>query len=160
MKGPMNMRPLGCDIYDLPGAILNPESPEVFQKTPPTPLLQQLTSDSGRVATFPPPQISIDKWLSEDKSFRVEASKPLTLALRLLNYPAWEVRVDGATADPGSEPGIARMLVQVPAGPHRVAVHLRRTWDRTVGGVISGFSAIMLFAYVAFAGRRRRHQQT
>jgi hypothetical protein len=160
-EGTDEYAPLGCDIYDLPGAILNPESAEVFQKTPPTPLLQQLTSDSGRVAIFPPAQISLDKWLSEDKSFRVEASKPLTLALRLLNYPAWEVRVDDAAANPGSEPGIARMLVQVPTGPHRVAVNLRRTWDRTAGGVISGFSAIMFFAYVAFvAGPRRRHRPT
>jgi len=159
-EGTDEYAPLGSDIYDLPGAILNPESPEVFQKTPPTPPLQQLISDSGRAATFPPSQISIDKWLSEDKSFRVEASKPLTLALRLLNYPAWEVRVDDAPANPGSEAGIARMLVQVPAGPHRVAVDLRRTWDRTAGGVISGFSAITLFAYVAFAGRRRRPEKT
>ena len=84
----------------------------------------------------------------------------MTVALRLLNYPAWELRIDDTTANPESEPGIARMLVQVPTGPHRVAVNLRRTWDRTAGGVISGFSAIMFFACVAFAGRRRRHQQT
>ena len=159
-EGTDEYAPLGSDIYDLPGAILNPDSPEVFQTTPPTPLLQQLTSDAGRVAAFPPSQISIDKWLSEDKTFRIEASKPLTLALRLLNYPAWEVQVDDAPANPGSQTGIARMLVQVPTGPHRVAVHLRRTWDRTAGGVISGLSAIVFFAYVAFAGRRRRHPQT
>jgi hypothetical protein len=156
-EGTDEYAPLACDIYDLPGAILNPESPEVFEKAPPTPLLQQVASDSGRVTTFPPAQISIDKWQSEHKGFRLEASEPLTLALRLLNYPAWEVRVDDATVNPGSEPGIARMLVQVPSGPHRVAVNLRRTWDRTAGGVISGFSAIMFFAYVAFAGRSRGH---
>ena len=156
-EGTDEYAPLACDIYDLPGAILNPESPEVFEKAPPTPLLQQVASDSGRVTTFPPAQISIDKWQSEHKGFRLEAYEPLTLALRLLNYPAWEVRVDDAIVNPGSEPGIARMLVQVPSGPHRVAVNLRRTWDRTAGGVISGFSAIMFFAYVAFAGRSRGH---
>ena len=156
-EGTDEYAPLACDIYDLPGAILNSESPEVFKKAPPTPLLQQVASDSGRVTTFPPAQISIDKWQSEHKGFRLEASEPLTLALRLLNYPAWEVRVDDAIVNPGSEPGIARMLVQVPSGPHRVAVNLRRTWDRTAGGVISGFSAIMFFAYVAFVGRSRVH---
>jgi len=157
-EGTDEYAPLDCDIYDLPGAILNPESPEVFEKTPPTPLLQQVASDSGRVATLPAPQISIDKWRSEHKSFRVETSQPATLALRLLNYPAWEVRVDDATVNPGSEPGMARMLVQVPTGPHRVAVNFHRTWDRTAGEVISGFSAIMFFACVAVAGRRRRQQ--
>ncbi len=159
-EGTDEYAPLACDIYDLPGAILNPESSEVFEKAPPTPLLQQVASDSGRVTTFPPAQISIDKWLPEQKSFLVETSGSVTLALRLLSYPAWEVRVDDATVNPGSEPGIARMLVQVPSGPHRVAVNLRRTWDRTAGDVISGFSAIMFFACVAVAGRRRRRQQT
>jgi hypothetical protein len=159
-EGTDEYAPLGCDIYDLPGAILNPESSEVFQKTPPTPLLQQLSSDSGRVTTLPPSQTSIDKWLSEHKSFRAETSQPVTLALRLLNYPAWELRVDAAAINPGSEPGIARMLVQVPAGQHPVGVNFRRTWDRTAGGVISGFSAVMFLACVVFPGRRRRHQQT
>jgi len=159
-EGTDEYAPLGCDIYALPGAILNPESPEVFQKTPPTPLLQQLTSGSGRAAALPPAQISIEKWRSEHKSFRVEAPQPLTLALRLLNYPAWEVRVDGAAANLGSESGIARILAPVPASQHRVEVNFRRTWDRTAGGLISGFSAVMFLAYVAFGSRRRRRQRT
>jgi hypothetical protein len=159
-EGTDEYAPLGCDIYALPGAILNPESPKVFQKTPPTPLLQQTTSDSGKASNSPLPQISIDEWLSEHKSFRVESPTPLTLALRLLNYPAWEVRVDGASANPGSEPEIARMLVQVPSGPHRVAVKLRRTWDRTAGGVISSISMILLIVCAAFGGRQRSPSQT
>jgi hypothetical protein len=154
-EGTDEYTPIGCDPYDLPGAMLNPESPEAFEKTPPTPLVHQLATASQKISTAPPPQISIDKWLSEHKSFQVEASEPVTLALRLLNYPAWGVRIDGSAVSPGSEPGIARMLVQVPAGQHRVEVDFRRTWDRTAGAAISGFSVILLLGFAASIGRRR-----
>jgi hypothetical protein len=103
----------------------------------------------------PPPQISIDKWLAEHKSFRVDTSQPVTLALRLLNYPAWEVRINGAAVNPGSEPGIARMLVQVPAGRHRVEVDFSRTWDRTAGAAISACSTILLIGLAVSIGGRR-----
>jgi hypothetical protein len=154
-EGTEEYAPLGCDLYDLPGAILDPESPKVFQKSSPTPLVQRFTPDSRKDALGPLAQISIDKWLPQQKSLGVVTSQPVTLALRLLNYPAWTVQIDGAMVDPGSEPGIARMLVSVPAGQHRVEVNFRRTWDRTAGAAISGFSLILLIGCAAFALRGR-----
>ncbi len=154
-EGTDEYAPLGCDIYDLPGAIPNPELPHVFEKSSPTPLVEQLAFDSCKGVGCPSPQISVDRWLSEHKSLRVETAQPVTLALRLLNYPAWEVRLDNTPINPGSEPGIARMLVQVPVGSHRVEVNFRRTWDRTAGAAISGLSAILLLGCAAFANRQR-----
>ena len=154
-EGTDEYTPLGCDPSDLPGAILDPESPQVFEKSSPTPLVQQFTPASRKIASTPPPQISIDKWLPEQKSFHVETSEPVTLALRLLNYPAWEMRIDGAAVNPDSQPRIARMLLQVPAGQHRVEVNFRRTWDRTAGAAISGFSAMLLLGCAVSVGRRR-----
>jgi hypothetical protein len=154
-EGTDEYTPLGCDPYDLPGAILDPESPQVFEKSSPTPLVQQFTPASRKIASTPPPQISIDKWLPEQKSFRVDTSEPVTLALRLVNYPAWEVRIDGAAVNPDSQPRIARMLLQVPTGEHRVEVNFRRTWDRTAGAAISSFSTILLLGCVVSVARRR-----
>ncbi|MGB9244003.1 MAG: 6-pyruvoyl-tetrahydropterin synthase-related protein [Candidatus Acidiferrales bacterium] len=153
-EGVEEYAPLACDIYDLPGPIVDPESPKVFEKTPPTPLVQPFTAASLRNTPLSPVQISIDKWHSGHKSLRVATAVPVTLALRLLNYPAWEVRIDGAAVNPGSQPKIARMLVPVPAGQHRIEVNFRRTWDRTTGAAISGFSAILLLACGAFIRRR------
>jgi hypothetical protein len=155
-EGTDEYAPLGCDLYDLPGAILDPESTEVFETKPPTPFVQQFPSNSRKIASEPSLQVAIDKWRAENKSFRVDTSEPVTLALRLLNYPAWALRIDGAAANPDSEPGTARMLVQVPAGRHRVEVDFRRTWDRTAGAEISGVSAIFLLGFAASVGRRRR----
>jgi hypothetical protein len=155
-EGTDEYTPLGCDRSDLPGAILDPESPQVFEKTPPTPLVHQFAPASTNIALVSVAQISIHKWLPEHKSFRVETSEPMTLALRLLNYPAWEVRIDGAAVNPGSQPKIARILLQVPAGQHRVEVNFRQTWDRRAGAAISGFSAILLLGCAVSVGRRRR----
>jgi len=155
-EGTDEYTPLGSDPYDLPGAILNPDSAEVFDKKPPTPLVQQLAPDTQKIASSASqPQISIDRWFAEHKSFRVETSQPVTLALRLLNYPAWRLRIDGAAADPGSEPGIARMLVQVQAGQHRIELDFGRTWDRTAGAAISGVSTMLLIGLAASMSRRR-----
>jgi hypothetical protein len=159
-EGAEEYAPLACDIYDLPGAIVDPESPKVFEKTPPTPLVQPFTAASLRNTPLSPAQISIDKWQSEHKSLRVATAEPVTLALRLLNYPAWEVRIDGAAVNPGSQPKIARMLVPVPTGQHRIEVNFRRTWDRTAGAAISGCSAVLLLGCGAFARRRRSLPQS
>jgi hypothetical protein len=102
----------------------------------------------------------MDKWLPERKDFRIETAEPVTLALRLLNYPAWTVQIDGVTVDPASQPGIARMLVSVPTGQHRVEVNFRRTWDRTAGAAISGFSLILLAGCAAFVRRGRNPPQS
>ena len=158
-EGTEEYAPLGCDLYDLPGAILDPESPDIFKKSSPTPLIQRFSPDP-RKALEPSTHVSVDEWLAERKDLRVETVEPGTLALRLLNYPPWKVQIDGAAVDPGSQPGIARMLIPLTAGQHRVEVNLRRTWDRTAGAAISSFSLILLVGCAAFARRRRNPPQS
>jgi hypothetical protein len=153
-EGTEEYAPLGCDLYDLPGAIVDPESQDVFQKSSPTPLVQRFAPDVRKDALGSLAKTSIDRWLPERKDIRVETPEPVTLALRLLNYPAWTVQIDGATVAPGSQTGIARMLVNVPAGQHRVEVNFSRTWDRTAGAAISGLSAILLLGCTVFTCRR------
>jgi hypothetical protein len=154
-EGTEEYAPLGCDLYDLPGAIVDPESQDVFQKSSPTPLVQRFAPDVRKDALGSLAKTSIDRWLPERKDIRVETPEPVTLALRLLNYPAWTVQIDGATVAPGSQPGIARMLVNVPTGQHRGEVNFSRTWDRTAGAAISGLSAILLLGCTVFTYRRR-----
>ncbi|MGA9143914.1 MAG: hypothetical protein WA664_03760 [Candidatus Acidiferrales bacterium] len=153
-EGADEYTPLGCDRYDLPGAILDPESVEIFNEKPPTPLVEQLDPASKIFVPARGMHLQIDRWRSEDKSFRIESPEPTTIALRLLSYPAWQVRLDGALAGPASQPGTARMLLRVPAGRHRVELLFRRTWDRTAGSIFSAVSAVLLFG-CAIIGRRR-----
>jgi len=47
------------------------------------------------------------------------------------------------------------MLVQVPAGQHRIELDFGRTWDRTAGAAISGVSMMLLIGLAASMSRRR-----
>ena len=154
-EGTNEYAPVGSDPYSLPGAISNPDSPNDFDDTPPTPQIQKFDAEADEIVPVSGMQIHIDKWLSDAKVLNVEATDEETLALRLLNYPAWEIRTDGAESKAISAPETGQILIRIPAGNHRVEVLLRRTWDRSAGDVISGFSALLLGAFL-FLSRRQR----
>jgi len=73
----------------------------------------------------------------------VRTKDAFALGLRLLNYPAWEVRVNGAVVKPLSGEDYNQMLVEVRPGESHIVVRFRRTWDRTLGGVLSLCSALV-----------------
>jgi hypothetical protein len=62
----------------------------------------------------------------------------------LVNYPAWEVRIDGAISRPGSQDGTAQMLLPLSPGTHRFEIRFGRTLDRSIGALISLLAALAL----------------
>ncbi len=86
------------------------------------------------------------EWAPEEKHFVVRASKPETLDLRLFNYPAWEVTVNGQAVSAQTTEVTGQMLILVPAGTDDVRIHFRRTGDRTVGNLVSLLSVGLLGA--------------
>jgi hypothetical protein len=155
-EGTDEYAPLGSDRYELPGAILEPDSPDIFEEEPPIPPGERLDALSQKIVPARGLRISISRATAEEKDMLVETAEPTTLAPRLLNYPAWNVELDGTRIEPGSQRKTARMLIPVPAGRHRVEVRFGRTSDRTTGAAISGLSAILWIGCVAFT-RRRKH---
>ncbi len=143
--------PIGCDRSELPG---NPDPTTRAADASATPAapVEEANPGSGAIVPVKNAQIRIDQWSAERKAFSAESAAPVTLALRLLDYPAWGVRVDGKEARVDSHPMTAQMLLPLPAGTHRVEIGLRRTPDRMVGGAISAITALVL---LGFAGRRR-----
>jgi hypothetical protein len=77
----------------------------------------------------------------ESRMFTAEMSAPDQLALRLFQYPAWRVEVNGHVVDTSGAEGTGQMLVPVAAGLNRVEISFVRTWDRTLGGWISVIAA-------------------
>ena len=67
----------------------------------------------------------------------MESAQPLLLKLHLLSYPAWQAKLNGNVVPLQTDPELGQMLVAVPAGSSRVEIYFARTWDRTVGNVIS-----------------------
>jgi hypothetical protein len=129
--------PLGDDHSDLPGK---------------APLVRMLPpKDSSKM---PNAIISVVKWTAEEKVLRVKAQGPLRIALRLINYPAWRVEVNGRQIEPERADAYDQMIVPVAAGESRIHVHFNRTPDRTLGNVISVVGVLTLLALFNAGGLR------
>ena len=128
--------PIGDDHYNLPAkaprALILPD--------------EDAASKAANSASRHQSGIVIQRWTSEDKSLRVESPRPARVALRLLNYPAWQVRVNGNQIRPDQAEDSGQMVVPIPAGQTRITAHFVRTFDRTVGGILSVVSLLLATA--------------
>lgn len=91
--------------------------------------------------------IHVSQWTPEFKLFTAEMSARDNLSLRLFNYPAWRVDVNGHQVEPGAREGTGQMLVPVEAGANRVQISFVRTWDRAAGGWISLVALVLAFVF-------------
>lgn len=103
--------------------------------------LPRFTGDSGE-----PVRTKIRTWGPEEKHFAVYTSEPENLTLRLFNYPAWGVTINGERVDSRTTEGTGQMVIPVSAGKNDVQVRFRRTPDRTLGGAVSLISLAVLVA--------------
>ena len=101
-------------------------------------------------------EIHLYRWEAESRIFTAEMSAADQLRLRLLQYPAWRVEVNGRVVETAAREGTGQMLVPVAAGMNRVEIHFARTWDRAAGGWISLVAAIVMLARTLVASARRR----
>lgn len=103
------------------------------------------------------PTIHVDRWSPEDKEVSVSSREPFFLGLRLLNYPAWRAEVNGAQVTPRGGDDYNQLIVPVPAGESHVRVRFVRTWDRTIGGVLSLLAALICM-WMQVVGSRRKSE--
>jgi hypothetical protein len=115
------------------------------------PLITTLDANDGSSESM---QLNIEEWTAERRVFSANTAAAVTLVLHLLNYPAWEVRVDGQTTPTKSQPETGQLVVSLEKGAHQVEVRFRRTWDRTAGGVISVLSVVALIIATLYTRRR------
>jgi hypothetical protein len=99
--------------------------------------------------------IQIQQWDAESKTFTAAVSQPGQLVLRLFNYPAWHVEVNGRPAATATRAVTRQMLIPIEAGENRVTLVFTRTWDRTLGALISLITALVLGIFVALRRKRR-----
>jgi outer membrane lipoprotein-sorting protein len=85
----------------------------------------------------------IEKWAPEHRLVKVVAEKPGRIALHLLNYPAWRVLLNGNSVPATHPDGTQQMIIAIPRGESEVQIDFTRTFDRTLGGVISIFSLLV-----------------
>jgi hypothetical protein len=93
------------------------------------------------------PTIRVNRWTAEEKAVSVNSREPFALGLRLLNYPAWRVDVNGAVVKPMDGDDFHQMIVPLAAGESHVIVKFRRTWDRWAGGAVSLILVLLLLLW-------------
>jgi hypothetical protein len=99
-------------------------------------------------------RIQIQQWNAESKVFTAQINRPGRLVLRLFNYPAWRTQVNGQIVTTSTRDVTGQMVIPVQAGESRVQITFTRTWDRTLGAIVSGVTALFLGGFVAL--RRKR----
>jgi hypothetical protein len=103
--------------------------------------LPRITDPSGKRVP-----VQIIKWGPIEKQFIVQASSPANLTVRLFNYPAWQVTVNGQPVTAETMEVTGQMLIPVGIGHSAVRIHFGRTLDRTIGDIVSIISLILLLA--------------
>ena len=146
-EGTDEYMPVGSDRYELPG---NPDDTDRDQGVSAVPALRiaEFDTASGEIVPAADVKLQIERWSAADREFVAETAMPVTLAVKLLKYPAWEVRVDGQEIRASIAPDTGQMLVALPSGTHRVAMQFGQTWDRSVGSAVSVLSAITLLVWL------------
>ncbi len=130
--------PLGDDHYNLPE-----KAPRV-----------QVLPVEGSEGSAPKAEIHIERWTAEEKSLRVTSNGFMRIGLRLLNYPAWRVELNGNEVTPQRAETNGQMILSLSPGTQRITVRFVRTPDRKLGIAISLVAVLILLALLNAGGVR------
>lgn len=131
----------GTDEYDP----VKDDHTDLPAKAPPVEILPQ----KGIETTEPNGKIRIERWTAEEKELTVQSPHPLRLAIRLLNYPAWRVEVDGRVVASQNPEDTGQLVLPLSPGTHRISVRFGRTNDRTTGGILSLVSLVVCGGFLS-----------
>ncbi|HYL86798.1 MAG TPA: hypothetical protein VE263_21410 [Candidatus Angelobacter sp.] len=126
----------GTDEYD-------PGEDDHYNLPKNAPRFQVLPAD-GTPEITPKADVHMERWTAEDKELHVDSPKPSRLAVRLLDYPAWRVEINGQAIKPEFAEETAQMILPLGAGSQRISITFARTPDRKIGALLSGVSVLAL----------------
>lgn len=153
-EGTDEYAPIGLTRLDLPGNPDNTERPAGVSPNP-APRFEKLDHPSNALEPAAGIRLHVERWTAERKMFTEESATPVTLALRIADYPSWEFQVDASRVPVTALPATSQILVPLAAGEHQVEVRFRRTWDRSAGDAISGSAVVTLLGFFWVFRRRR-----
>jgi len=104
--------------------------------------LVKVLPEGNNPAKRPEAQARVVEWKTEQKEIRVEAKEKARVALRLLNYPAWKVEVNGRAITPERMDDFNVMVIPVEQGSALIRVWFARTLDRSIGIGVSAIAVI------------------
>jgi 6-pyruvoyl-tetrahydropterin synthase related domain len=136
----------GTDEYD-------PVSDDHTNLAEKAPRVQILPAEESSGAA-PNAEIRIERWTAEEKVVRVSSHDRVRVGLRLLDYPAWRVEVNGKAVKPEHAETNGEMILTLTPGTQRITVKFVRTPDRTLGEAISLIAVLTLLALLNAGGLR------
>jgi hypothetical protein len=97
-------------------------------------------------AELRPAKIQVSRWQDERLTATVQTASPGFALLRLMDYPAWLVTVNGAAnvSRPRRDDGL--IAIPIPAGVTTIQVHYGVTRDEILGRILSAIAVLVLLA--------------
>jgi hypothetical protein len=136
----------GTDEYDP----LGDDHSSLPEKAPRVEILRD--DKSGGAA--PQAEVHVLRWSAEERELQIRSQQPVRVALRLLDYPEWQVEVNGRVVTPQHAETSGQMILQLPAGTQHIAVKFVRTPDRILGIFVSVMGLLALLALFNAGGQR------
>lgn len=102
----------------------------------------------------------IDRWDSEHREFEVQLNAPDRVLVRTFNFPGWTATRDGAELPILSGEELGDIVLELPAGTHRIKLDYLNTPPRRAGNLISIISLCVLTATLAPPLSRRARRGT
>jgi hypothetical protein len=112
------------------------------------------SEDQHKIAPSSLVHTSAQVWEAEKKRFTIDGKLPTRDTLRLLDYPAWKVTVDGEPFRPEPDETTGRMVLELPSGHHEVAIDYVRTPDHLWGMIISAIALVVWLGLYLFTRMR------
>jgi len=140
----------GTDEYDPAGD----DHTDLPQKAPRADFLPSAQESDTPVGQ----KIIINRWTAEHRSLGVTTAAGGQVAVKLLDYPAWHIEVNGHQVAAQHVEGTQQMVIPVASGESKIEIQFKRTLDRTLGGWISALSALGAISTVFW--RRRAKNPT
>jgi hypothetical protein len=142
----------GTDEYTPLGA----DNSAIQKNLPAVRVLRRFNEDGAADAENATAGVTVERWQAEHKLFDVIASGSGFAVVRLMDYPAWHVTVNGS--EPSSRPrrldGL--LAVPVPDGRSQIEISWKSTRDVTLGRFVTGISVLLLLPVGLMERRRTR----
>jgi hypothetical protein len=100
-------------------------------------------------------RIHIYQWDAQSKLLSAAVTAPGKLAVKLFTFPAWQVQVNSISITPETREDTGQMLIPLQPGQNIIQITFKRTWDRTVGGIVS-LAALLLTLLLWWRQNRSR----
>jgi 6-pyruvoyl-tetrahydropterin synthase related domain len=139
---------VGTDEYDP----LDDDHTDLPQKAPRAGFLPRSLEGDTPAAQ----KIVIDRWTAEHRSLRVSTPTGSHIAVRLLDYPAWHIEVNGHQVAAQHVEGTQQIVIPVASGESKIEIQFQRTLDRKIGGWTSLLSVLASIAVVFWQKRARK----